>query len=89
VDWITSLVITMAETPLSKLELAGKHSAKATGIVFMTIKQVAFFLSLRACFDPKLTPLITSFYFSLRATELLMTSLHSNEDIIAILQNTQ
>jgi hypothetical protein len=46
----------MAETPLSKLELAGKHSAKVTGIVFMTIKQVAFFLSARACFNPELTP---------------------------------
>jgi hypothetical protein len=61
----------VAETPLSKLELAGKHSAKATGIVFMTMKPGAFFLSLRACFKPKLTPLVPSFSFFLESYEIL------------------
>jgi hypothetical protein len=61
----------MAEASLSKLEFTGNHSVKVTGIVLLTTKQVAFFLSLGACFVTKLTPLIPPFSSSLRAFEIL------------------
>jgi hypothetical protein len=39
--------MTMAETPISKLELAGKLSVKDTGIMFLTIKHFESFLALK------------------------------------------